>query len=587
MRHVGSAIWAPDFARRMNGGDTEVPERDKCVIGTSETAQLLAKIKSSYLPELEMLSRELKVLKEKTIGARKGNRDIEDNRLISFASGVNTVIRSITNCVVLPGNTNQLQTLQALETKIANTILPVKQKIHERLASALSACARVGGNVDLKGGRSMPELVAATLAGGKPAGIESAGESARQLIAQKRKAHERKYDALLSEQPSAALVSQSVTSLTTFESSLSGYNTSDSGNGGGSGNGGIGAKMDGRFIEPTMCIEGLLDVESPMPESLMKDPFVPTTMAPPGRSVVDFLNCSVDELLSSDTQMGSGMGMGIDQNRSTGNTPSGDVATATDGDALGNMMALSGSSRPDYDEDYPSSKRRRRLNQIVPWPRKPKLAYYSCSICNEPYHQIVNENPWWAVYVHDCPKCHQSQVPRIDITAPNNAIELDPNVMALYGEGMDDSDEEDFDGDECEDDGDDEHEEKVFDGEGLLQQDEAAKLLVLMAHARTCTGYHSSTKHAEVCKSTKYLMLHIRDCKGVNADGHQCAFPWCSPCKRMLLHLTRCFDSSQCAVCNPWSLSESYQQLKSINQERLEVAAAMPMCLPATAMPTA
>lgn len=35
------------------------------------------------------------------------------------------------------------------------------------------------------------------------------------------------------------------------------------------------------------------------------------------------------------------------------------------------------------------------------------------------------------------------QIPRIDINAPSNAIELDPNVAALYGEGVADS------GDEC------------------------------------------------------------------------------------------------------------------------------------------
>ena len=37
------------------------------------------------------------------------------------------------------------------------------------------------------------------------------------------------------------------------------------------------------------------------------------------------------------------------------------------------------------------------------------------------------------------------KIPRIDINAPSNAIELDPNVSALYGEGVADS------GDECED----------------------------------------------------------------------------------------------------------------------------------------
>ena len=37
--------------------------------------------------------------------------------------------------------------------------------------------------------------------------------------------------------------------------------------------------------------------------------------------------------------------------------------------------------------------------------------------------------------------CHH-QIPRIDINAPSNAIELDPNVSALYGEGVADSSDE-------------------------------------------------------------------------------------------------------------------------------------------------
>lgn len=80
-------------------------------------------------------------------------------------------------------------------------------------------------------------------------------------------------------------------------------------------------------------------------------------------------------------------------------------------------------------------RRRRRLNQIVPNPRKPRTADYNCSICNEPYQLIVTDNPWWAVYTHECPSCRKIQIPRIDITNSNNAIELDPNIIALYGEG--------------------------------------------------------------------------------------------------------------------------------------------------------
>lgn len=228
------------------------------------------------------------------------------------------------------------------------------------------------------------------------------------------------------------------------------------------------------------------------------------------------------------------------------------------------------------EEEFMSSRRRRRLNQIVPNPRKPRQADYNCSICGEGYQCTVNDNPWWAVYKHECPHCKQLQVPRIDINLGSNAIELDPNVIALYGEGIEDSgedgDQDDYsdedeyevdgiDGGEVEDgateggDGMAPAEEKAFDGEGLLAKEEASKLLVLMCHARTCNGSHASPKHAEICKSTKFLMLHIRDCKGTDVHGRECLFPWCKPCKKMLRHLTQCYEPDTCSVCNPWLVS--------------------------------
>jgi hypothetical protein len=210
--------------------------------------------------------------------------------------------------------------------------------------------------------------------------------------------------------------------------------------------------------------------------------------------------------------------------------------------------------------------------------------------------------------MHVCPRCKQIQIPRIDINVSSNAIELDPNNIALYGEGIEDSGD-DVEGEECYTDdeesndcgaggvggvsddqadssnsaaminnskisemsqsggngsgdgggtsgaldgAEEEEEEKPFDGEGALQRDEASKLLVLMCHARTCTGSHASAKHADICKSTKFLMLHIRDCKGLDIHGRECQMPWCQPCKKMLKHLTQCFTPDSCTVCNPW-----------------------------------
>lgn len=259
-----------------------------------------------------------------------------------------------------------------------------------------------------------------------------------------------------------------------------------------------------------------------------------------------------------------------------------EISYATVGDSNSNAESNTSHVRVDDEDEPMSSRRRRRLNQIVPNPRKPRMAYYLCSSCNETYQSLASENPWWAVYCHECPKCHKKQIPRIDINLVSNAIESDPNVLALYGEGVDDS------GDELDDCGmgsggeDDDcldttkgavdstaKDAHPFDGEGLLPQEEASKLLVLMCHARTCTGTHQSQKHADICKSTKFLMLHIRDCTGIDIHGQSCQFPWCMPCKRMLRHLTHCYEPSSCPVCNPFGLPDAYQQLKILNNQRI------------------
>lgn len=237
-------------------------------------------------------------------------------------------------------------------------------------------------------------------------------------------------------------------------------------------------------------------------------------------------------------------------------------------------------SAPIIEDEYVSQRRRRRLSQIVPNPRKAKPADYTCSVCNEQYQQMVVENPWWAVAYQQCRKCNQMQIPRLDIMAEANAIEHDPNVQALYGEGLEDSgDDQSIDGDmdggnafgnngEVEGEGEKEAEEHFgSNADGFLERAQASKLLVLMCHARTCTGVHSSPKHAEICKSTKYLMLHIRDCNGMDIHGRACSFPWCTPCKRMLEHLTHCYEPGSCTVCNPWSLPDSFKQLRSLNQQ--------------------
>ena len=249
-----------------------------------------------------------------------------------------------------------------------------------------------------------------------------------------------------------------------------------------------------------------------------------------------------------------------------------EVSSEDSNDATSRSNVTSSTSQ---DEEVLSNRRRRRLAQIVPNPRKVRQADYFCSVCNEGYRAQCDENPWWAVYEHTCPKCHANQIPRIDITLPANAIEIDPNEIALYGEGVEDSGDEMCDDDDSDSDSivEEDAEERArdaypFDDEGLLTADDASKLLVLMCHARTCNGHHSSKKHSEICKSTKYLMLHIRDCNGIDVHGRECQYSWCYPCKFMLRHLSNCFHQESCRICNPWNLSESYKQLKRINDQR-------------------
>jgi hypothetical protein len=73
-------------------------------------------------------------------------------------------------------------------------------------------------------------------------------------------------------------------------------------------------------------------------------------------------------------------------------------------------------------------------------------------------------------------------------------------------------------------------------------------------------------------QSTKYLMLHIRDCSGTDVHGRDCQFPWCLPCKKMLKHLTHCYDPASCMVCNPWALPESFRQLHRLNNSTNNLA---------------
>ena len=294
---------------------------------------------------------------------------------------------------------------------------------------------------------------------------------------------------------------------------------------------------------------------------------------------------------------------------------------------------------------------------------------YLCAMCNEPYPSSSDLNPWWALSNQDCPKCSKVQIPRLDITAPINAMEYHPALLAhldemggggkissgitsiaesmsyypppmptastyhvpsqpIYqtapvatavrrydsdsdvshtdesdGEGGssnvasglnydESSDEEDImrgpDGkekrtyaelkadengdidsiarEECID-----REEYGHDYKGeTLSDDQAQRLLVLIEHASTCPGKHQSTKHRNACHSTKYLMLHVRDCSGLLPNGDLCPFPWCRKVKHLLYHLVSCEEGKECTICCPPEdkLSSNLQTLVGLNTHR-------------------
>mmetsp|Transcript_13119 Transcript_13119/g.27572 ORF Transcript_13119/g.27572 Transcript_13119/m.27572 type:complete len:470 (-) Transcript_13119:107-1516(-) len=116
-----------------------------------------------------------------------------------------------------------------------------------------------------------------------------------------------------------------------------------------------------------------------------------------------------------------------------------------------------------------------------------------------------------------------------------------------------------------------EREDFGFDYKGeKLTDEQARKLLVLIEHASTCPGRHRSSNHRNVCHSTKYLMLHVRDCSGLLSNGDICPFPWCRKVKHLLYHLVSCRrDSSDvCSICCTQNISPNFDRLVGLNDHR-------------------
>lgn len=408
--------------------------------------------------------------------------------------------------------------LLELEGKIVNTILPVKTRLHERWQLQLQKQSSTSSNK-------------------KPAVVPASSKPPRQPSVKASPKTEKRLPDAIRPTPSPAAPTPSSASTATARSSARYIDAAD----------------------PRLVPIGSLSISDYCPEAYHPMALKPMEPSRPQYFVVDDDQISSGQTNDQICSPPSGIDMISMASSNSSSSPQKRCFSDV------NMENSLASDTMDTDTNSDIVRRRRKLNKIVPYPRKPRPALYACSLCGMAYQCQVSENPWWAVYKHDCPHCKQAQVPRIDISVGPNAIELDPNVTALYGEGADinsDSDDEDDDSASlstrftCEASRNHGSSSNLVTTNttynSSLNSEDAAKLLVLMCHARTCTGSHSSPIHADICKSTKFLMLHVRDCTGLDSSGAVCLFPWCHQCKTVLNHVTHCAEPDLCTLCNPW-----------------------------------
>lgn len=513
--------------------------------GQLESNILIERLQKHYLPELLSLHADCSWLRKKFGLDGKQRLEKSETRLLNFVAAVETCVQQISNLDHLVVSHSHIDNLMELEAKISNVILPVKAKMLDQLQQQNNAFVPHNSETQtqlryqgaFKGSMSVSEK--------KVAKAVSAGEHAAVAIAARKLAphHAPALGRFGNNQDSQVHLKSVVEFMDMSVEELLCQNEMDSS---------IESNDDYQMDAPHHCVD--VTASNGVQKS-SKDLNASSTRQHSPTSLYEHQRC-----LSSDS-------IALSQYPSNDSSTSLKRRGSEEGLGVRHSASVDDCSRGD---DVVSSKRRKRLNQIVPWPRKPRQADYSCSLCSEVYQVSSPDNPWWAIVVHECPKCHGKQVPRFDITSAANAIELDPNVSALYGEGVEDScDDESYDGSDCDEaDEENDEEKKPFNGNGRLSSEEASKLIILMVHARTCNGRHASPKHAEVCNSTKMLMLHIRDCSGFDVNRQPCRYPWCSPCKYMLNHLTRCYNPSQCSVCSGTEGAKAFQQLASLNKAR-------------------
>ena len=81
---------------------------------------------------------------------------------------------------------------------------------------------------------------------------------------------------------------------------------------------------------------------------------------------------------------------------------------------------------------------------------------------------------------------------------------------------------------------------------------------------------HKSHEQRDVCRSTKFMMLHVRDCQGTTINFDVCPFPWCRKVKHLLYHLVSCIEPLTCNICSPADLPKGMNGLIGLNNYRLK-----------------
>ena len=188
----------------------------------------------------------------------------------------------------------------------------------------------------------------------------------------------------------------------------------------------------------------------------------------------------------------------------------------------------------------------------------PEAVEYTCSVCAHAYTAACHLNPWWSLAKHACPRCEQTQFPRIDISSAANRIghpppaALDraheaaraaaaarPPPALPPGAAPRPAPKQSEDG-------------PLLAGDAgsetlaarLCSAAQGAQLLDLFAHARRCPGHHRDPQHAAVCANAKFVMLHARDCTAAT-----CPYTWCGAVRKLLRHVVRCPHGATCPVC--------------------------------------